>query len=89
MPRFHDFLDDITQGSSDSPTRIVGLHLSEVAVIADMIADPILLDVGVLLWLARELLNHGEGFENRAGIRFAAANVINLSAAGRVAKSLL
>ena len=44
-----------------------------------MIADAVLLDVGMGLWLARHTFDHREGFENRARVGLAAAKVVHLA----------
>jgi hypothetical protein len=42
----------------------VGLHLAKVAVVTNMVADTILIDIVILLSLARESLGNLEGLQN-------------------------
>ena len=54
LPGVDDLLDGLGEADSDVPTWIVLTHLAKVAVVADVIADSILVDIGVLLWIAGE-----------------------------------
>ena len=54
-------------------------HFAQVAVIADVIADAVPLDVRVLLRLAAELFRQRERFQHRAGIPLPAADVVDLA----------
>ena len=54
-------------------------HFAEIAVIANMIADSILVEVAVDLSLPGEFFGNPEGLENRGGVRFAAAEIVDLA----------
>src|SRR5713101_6143183 len=42
LPGPHDFGHDLGQALRDGPLPVMGLHLAEIAVVADVIADPVL-----------------------------------------------
>src|SRR6202034_1476323 len=65
VPGFDNFSEDIFERPSDGPSRIMRLHLAKIAVIADVISDAILIGVGVLLPLAREILDRSKRLEIR------------------------
>ncbi len=56
----------------------MSLHLSQIAVVADVVADAVLIDVGVLLFLAGEFLGDRKGLEDGAAVIFASTEVIDL-----------
>ncbi len=58
------------------------LHLSQIAVVTDMIAYAVFLNVRVNLGLAAILLRDFEGLEDGAGIQFPSAEIIRLAASG-------
>ena len=60
--------------------------LAQITVVADVIPDPVLVHIGVLLRFTRELFNHFKRFEDRAGIRFPATDVVNFAATWRIEK---
>ena len=62
------------------PSRIVLSHFSQVAIVADMVADSILIDIREFLGLARERLRNLKGFQNGAAIRLPAAEIIDFGA---------
>ena len=63
-----------------SHVGIVRAHLAQVAVIADVVADAVLLDVGVHAErFAVTPLDQRERFEDRARVRLAAAEVVDLA----------
>jgi len=68
----------IRQWLADAPARIVRLHLSQVAVIADVVADAILIQVAPLHRLSAGALGQAKGFEDRAGVALSAAQVVHL-----------
>ena len=65
------------------PAGVVGFHFTEVGVIADVVADAVFIDIGVDLRFTSKSFGNFEGFEDRAGIRLAATEVINLADAWR------
>src|SRR5215813_2340534 len=75
-PTGGDFLKDHWQCFGDFPSRIVFLHFSQIAVVTDVIANPVLIDVPPVHLLAGNIRGHAESFENRAGVGFAAAKII-------------
>lgn len=56
-PRFDDLPDGFLQRLCDIPRRVVCTHLPEIGVIADVIADTVLLHVRENLRLAREFFS--------------------------------
>ena len=58
------------------------LHLGEIAVIADMVANAISIHIGIDLLSPTELFNQSERLKNGAGIFFSAPQVIDLAATG-------
>ena len=68
LPRFHDLSDRFLEALGDIPAGVVGLHLAEVAVVADVVADAVLIHVGVLLFLAGEFLSDSKGLKDGAGV---------------------
>ena len=80
LPGVDDLLDGLGEADSDVPTWIVLTHLAEVAVVTDVIADSILVDIGILLRIAGERFSNLKGFQNGTTVAFAAANVVDLSA---------
>ncbi len=56
----------------------MGAHFAQIAVVADVVADAVLGHVGVLLFFAAVFFGQREGFQNGAGVGFAAADIIDL-----------
>ena len=54
------------------------LHLAEVAVVADVVADAVLIHVGVLLFLAGEFLGNRKGLKDRAGVLLPSPEIVDL-----------
>ena len=82
VPTGDDFLEDLLKGGGDVLLRVVFVHLSQVTVIADVVACPVLVHVGMDLRFARDGLCDLEGFQNGAGVPFAAAEVVDLPDTG-------
>src|ERR1041384_5150560 len=57
------------------------LHFPQVAVITDMISNPILIGIRVLLLATTQALNEFKSFEDRAGILFATTEVVHFATA--------
>ena len=55
----------------------MSLHLAKVAVVADMVADAILIHVGELLLLASEFLCDRKGLKDGAGVLFPTTEVVD------------
>ena len=64
----------------------MGLHFAEVAVIANVIADAVFVEVGEFLGLAGKLFSDLECFEDGAGVGFAAAEVVHFGHPGNLNK---
>ena len=64
LSRLDDLPDRFLQALGDFPSGVVGLHLAKVAVVTNMVADTILIDIVILLSLARESLGNLEGLQN-------------------------
>src|SRR5262249_52344793 len=63
----------------NSPGRILCLHFSQIAVVTDMIACPVLSHLRPSLRLPGNRFPHAEGLYNRARIPLAAPDVIHFS----------
>ena len=70
--------DGFGEADGDVPRRVVGFHFPEVAVVADVVADAVLVHIGEGLFLSGEGFGDLEGFEDRAGILFSTAEVVDL-----------
>jgi hypothetical protein len=82
LPAFDDLADGFFEADGDVPGGIVGAHLAEVAVVADVVAEAVFGDVSVNLFFAAEFCGEGEGFQYRAGVTFSAADIVNFTHAG-------
>ena len=81
LPGFNDLPDRLFERNGDVPSGIVPPHLAQVGVIADVVTTAVLVVVPEFLRHAREGFRDLESFENRARVRLAAANVIDLAPA--------
>ena len=61
-------------------------HFAQVAVVADVIADAVFIHVGMNLFFPSERFCYRKGLQNRAGISFAASQIIYLGDSGGFAK---
>ena len=86
FPGFDDLADGFGEADGDVPRGIVGFHFPEVAVVADVVADAVLVHIGEGLFLSGEGFGDLEGFEDRAGILFSTAEVVDLRDARGFAK---
>src|ERR1043166_6245286 len=77
LPTGRDLLKNHGQRFGDSPGRIVLLHFSKVAVIANVVADSILIDVPPLHLFAGDVFSLQESLENGTGVGFAAAEIVD------------
>src|SRR5215469_595631 len=77
-PTGGNFLKDHWQCFGDFPSGIVFLHFAQIAVVTDVIANPVLIDVPPVHLSAGDIGSHAECFQNRAGVGFAAAEIIDL-----------
>ncbi len=82
LPRLDNLSDRFLQALGNVPARVVGFHLPKVTVVADVVSDAALVNVGVLLGLACESLGDLEGFENGAAVILPSPEVIDLGDAG-------
>jgi len=64
FPGFDDLADGFGEADGDVPRRVVGFHFSEVAVVADVVADAVLVHVCEDLFLSCEGFGDLEGFED-------------------------
>ena len=78
LPSFDDLADGFGEADGDVPRREVGFHFPEVAVVADVVADAVLVHIGEGLFLSGEGFGDLEGFEDRAGVLFSTAEVVDL-----------
>ena len=60
----------------------MGLHFTQVAVIADVVTNAVLIHIGIGLFLAAESLGDRKSLENGAGVRLASTQIVNLGHAG-------
>ena len=63
-PGGDDLTDGVVEGLGDVPLRVVGAHLGQVAVIADVVAGARLIDVGVDLGAAGVLFGDLKGLKD-------------------------
>src|SRR5512140_3728017 len=68
-PAGHEVGEDLRERHADVPAGIVLAGLSEVAVVADVVADPVRLDVGRVLLPAGQGRDSFERLEDRARVR--------------------
>ncbi len=80
-------LDGLGKADGNIPTWVVLSHLAEVAVVTDMVADSILVDIGVLLRIAGKRFCNLKGLQNRATVAFAATDVVDFGARGASMKA--
>jgi len=59
----------------------VGLHLGKVAIITNVVGNPVLVRIAIYLLPAAQSFDEREGLKNRTGIGLSSAKVINLTAA--------
>ena len=78
LPGFDDLADGFGEADGDVPRRVVGFHFPEVAVVADVVADAVLVHIGEGLFLSGEGFGDLEGFEDGAGVLFSTAEVVDL-----------
>lgn len=78
LPSFNDLADGFGEADGDVPRWVVGFHFPEVAVVADVVADAVLFHIGEGLFLSGEGFGDLEGFEDRAGVLFSAAEIVDL-----------
>src|ERR1700730_8171009 len=60
LPGFDDLFGDLSQIFGDRPVRVVRRHLPQIAVVADVVADPVLVHVGIPLTAAAGRLGQRE-----------------------------
>jgi len=75
--------DRFLEADGNVPSRVVGAHFGEVGDVADVVADAVFVNELGNLRLAREFFRDPEGFEDRAGVGAAAADVVNLGLRNR------
>ena len=56
----------------------MGLHLPQVAIVADVVSDAVLIHVGVLLILSGEFLSDRKGLQDGAGVSPPSTKIVNL-----------
>src|SRR3989338_960681 len=64
-----NFLKNLPERFGNSPVRVVGLHLAQVAVIANVISETVLVDIATPHFSARDLFDDHKGLKNGTGIR--------------------
>ena len=87
-PPTHNLLDRFSKRCADIPRGIVFAEFTEVAVVADVVADAVFLGVGVSLRLPGEFFHQDEGFQDWARVGFASPQVIGFAATRAVDKCL-
>ena len=78
LPGFDDLADGLGEADGDIPRWVVGFHFPEVAVVADVVSDAVLVHIGEGLFHSGEGFGDLEGFEDRAGVSFSTAEVVDL-----------
>ena len=84
LPGLDDLPDRLRKRLRNIPRGEVVTHLPQVGIVADMVADPVLVHVGVDLRLAGEGFGQLERLEDRGAVGLAAAEVVDLAGAGRL-----
>jgi hypothetical protein len=82
LPGSYDLLDGLRQGLGDIPLRVMRFHLAQIAVITDMVSDPVLIDIGICLLSAGEGRRDIECLQYGTGVPLAAPQVVYLASAG-------
>jgi hypothetical protein len=77
MPPFDYLADKLLQIDGDAPIRIVRSHLPEITVVADVVPDPVFVDIGMYLGFPSYGFHKFEGFEDRAGVPLATTKVVD------------
>lgn len=82
LPSVHYLTNGLGKRYSDTPLGVMTSHFSQIAVVADVIANAILVGVAVFHGSARELFGDLKRFQYRATIGLSATDVIDLARAG-------
>ena len=77
LPGFDYLADGFGEADGDVPRRVLGFHFPEVAVVADVVADAVLVHIGEGLFFSGERFGDLEGFEDGAGVLFSTAEVVD------------
>src|SRR6185369_474421 len=88
LPGFDDLLDSLPERFGNIPSGIMTFHLGQITVVADMVADPVLVHISVDLLFAGKLLGQVECLQNGTGIIFASSKIIDLAAAWSFVKGM-
>ena len=83
LRRLDNLPDGFLEGDGDIPTGIVAAHFGEVGDVADVVADPVFVEILKHLRLAGDAFGDGEGFEDGAGVGTTAPDVVDFGDAGR------
>src|SRR5213078_1685990 len=70
---------DIGDTARDGPAGVMGLQFSQVAYVADVVPDAILLDVSPAHGLAGEVLDQTDAFQHRSAVLPAPAKVVDFA----------
>jgi hypothetical protein len=66
----------------------VSLHFGQIAVITDVVATPVFVNISRELFSAAEFLDQGKGLKNGAGVALPSPKVIDFAAPGGVIKGI-
>ncbi len=78
LPCLDDLLDRVFQADGNIPAWIVLPHFGQVAVVADVVADAVLVNIRINLITPREGRCQFKSLQNRATVVLATADVVDL-----------
>src|SRR6478735_6670972 len=81
MPCSRDLFENVIQCSSDTPARVVALHLAEITDVTDVVSFAVLIHVLRAHGLAGHCARAIERFDDAAGVSSPAAEIVDFSTA--------
>jgi hypothetical protein len=84
LVRFYNLFNGVAQGMMQREGRVVRFDFCQVAVVANMISDPVVFQILVLLRSPRMSFANLECLQNGATIVLAPAQIINFTRTGRL-----
>src|SRR5213083_2649625 len=77
--RIYEIMYLVQHTARDGPAGVMGLQFSQVAYVADVVPDAILLDVSPAHGLAGEVLDQTDAFQHRSAVLPAPAKVVDFA----------
>ena len=84
FPTASYLLENHRQCFDDFPIGVMRLHLSKVAVVANVVTNSVLIDIAPFHLSACDILDHVERFENRARVGLAASEIVDFGNSWRL-----